>query len=357
MIRLVQGLFYTMNELLDSDIKGKSVELLKILERCLSLRLQDPALKATQVMRLFNGFYEGFTRLTVDLYANTLVISDYDRELATSSNFIQQITQFYAGSLPGLRSILLKQRYARDDHLRKGKLILGEQLATSVEENGVFYALDLKLNQDSSFYPDTRNLRLWLSQKMHNKRILNCFAYTGALGIAALAGGAREVTQTDLNPSFLAVAQHSLALNHFSGVMKTLSQDFYPMVAGFKNQSQLFDCVILDAPLFSQTRRGRVDLLQNWHGLINKVRPLIGHEGCLVAINNALFLPGSELMESVRRLTADGYLEISEIIPVPPDVTGYAQTITAKAPADPAPFNHPTKIIVMRAYRKDGRRA
>jgi 23S rRNA (cytosine1962-C5)-methyltransferase len=156
----------------------------------------------------------------------------------------------------------------------------------------VNYALDLRLNQDSSFYPDTRDLRLWLSQQKKNARVLNCFAYTGALGIAAMAGGAREVVQTDLNPHFLAVAKRSQALNNFSGEMKTLNQDFYPMVAGFKNQSQLFDCVILDAPLFSKTRRGRVDLLQNWQGLINKVRPLISHEGWLVAINNALFCLG-----------------------------------------------------------------
>ena len=129
------------------------------------------------------------------------------------------------------------------------------------------------------------------------------------------------------------------------------------MVAGFKNQSDLFDCVILDAPLFSKTRRGSVDLLQNWHGLVNKLRPLVAHEGWLVAINNALFLPGSELMESVKKLTSDGYLEVSEIVFVPQDVTGYAESIVGKAPADPAPFNHPTKIIIMRAYRKDGRRA
>ena len=129
------------------------------------------------------------------------------------------------------------------------------------------------------------------------------------------------------------------------------------MVAGFKSQSQLFDGVILDAPLFSRTHRGKVDLLQNWHGLINKVRPLIGHEGWLVAINNALFLPGKDLMESVNKLTADGYLELSEIIPIPGDVAGYAQSIVASPPADPAPFNHPTKIIIMRACRKDGKRA
>lgn len=348
---------YTMNELLDSHTTDTFSGLQKTLERCLDLRLKDPSLSDTNAKRLFNGFYEGLPRLTIDLYANTLVISDHDRDPASRNDLYEPLAQFYAKALPGVRSVLLKQRHAQAAEKRQGKLILGEEISTSIEENGVKYALELRLNQDSSFYPDTRNLRLWLSRQMKNALVLNCFAYTGALGIAALAGGAREVIQTDLNPHFLAVAERSQTLNHFAGTMKTLSQDFYPMVAGFKSQSQLFDCVILDAPLFSQTRRGRVDLLQNWHGLINKIRPLVGHEGWLVAINNALFLPGDELMESVRKLTSEGYLEISEVIPVPQDVAGYAESIVAKAPADPAPFNHPTKIIIMRAYRKDGRRA
>ena len=346
-----------MSTLLDSDAKNIPAELLQKLKRCLDFRLEDSSLNSLNVFRLFNGFYEGFPRLTVDLFANTLVISDYEREGASLRDLHGPIAHFYAKALPNVQSVLLKQRHAQDARLRQGELILGEQISTSIEENGVKHALDLRLNQDCGFYPDTRNLRLWLSRQMKNALVLNCFAYTGALGIAALAGGAREVIQTDLNPHFLAVAERSQALNHFAGTMKTLSQDFYPMVAGFKSQSQLFDCVILDAPLFSQTRRGRVDLLQNWHGLINKIRPLVGHEGWLVAINNALFLPGDELMESVRKLTSEGYLEISEVIPVPQDVAGYAESIVAKAPADPAPFNHPTKIVIMRAYRKDGRRA
>jgi 23S rRNA (cytosine1962-C5)-methyltransferase len=342
---------------LDSNIIDAPADLQETLETCLNLRLKDPSLSATNAIRLFNGFYEGLPGLTVDLFANTLVISEHDRLRSSQPELHQTIAQFYAESLPGVHSVMLKQRHAQDAKQRQGKVFIGEQVSSSIEENGVNYALNLQLNQDTSFYPDTRNLRLWLNQQMKDARVLNCFAYTGALGIAALAGGASEVIQTDLNPHFLAVAQDSLALNHFPGAMKTLSQDFYPMVGGFKSQSELFGCVILDAPLFSQTRRGRVDLLQNWHGLINKVRPLVGHEGWLVAINNALFLPGSKLMESVRKMTADGFLEISEIIPVPQDVTGYAQSIVAKAPADPAPFNHPTKIIIMRAYRKDGRRA
>ena len=346
-----------MRKRLDSlaDVTGDG--LLKTLEACLQLRLNDPSLASTNAMRLFNGFYEGLPGLTVDLFADTVVISEHSRERTANPAFHQAIAAFYANVLPGVNSVLLKQRRADEADARRGRLILGENLPTSIQENGVNYALDLQLNQDTSFYPDTRALRIWLTNRMENLRVLNTFAYTGALGIAALAGGAREVIQTDLNPRFLELAHRSQALNCFPGAMKTLNQDFYPMAAGFKSQSQLFDCVILDAPLFSQTSRGRVDLLQNWQSLINKVRPLVAHEGWLVAINNALFLPGNELMESVRKLTVGGFLEVSEIVPIPPDAAGYAQTVVAKAPADPAPFNHPTKIITIRAYRKDGRRA
>jgi len=255
---------------LDSKTLIAESGLRKTLETCLELRLKDSSLKASQVIRLFNGFYEGLPGLTVDLYANTLVISEHDRQRIGEQNLYKEIAEFYAKVLPDVKSVLLKQRHAQDLEQRKGRLLFGGELPTSVEENGISYALDLRLNQDTSFYPDTRNLRLWLSQQMKDARVLNCFAYTGALGIAALAGGASEVIQTDLNPHFLAVAQDSLVLNHFPGTMKTLSQDFYPMVAGFKSQAELFSCVILDAPLFSQTRHGRVDLLQNWHGLINK---------------------------------------------------------------------------------------
>lgn len=346
-----------MSIVLDSNAQATPDDFLKQLAACLELRQKDPSLSGTNALRLFNGFYEGVPGLTVDRFGSTLVISDHERQAETRTNLHEVATQFLMQTLPDSQCVLLKQRRSQVPEERNGKLILGGKVSDSIHENGVTYALNLRLNQDCSFYPDTRNLRLWLSQNLENARVLNCFAYTGALGIAALAGGAREVVQTDLNPNFLAVAKRSLALNQFQGEMKIFSQDFYPMVAGFKNQSELFDCVILDAPLFSQTRRGKVDLLQNWHTLVNKVRPLVGHEGYLVAINNALFLSGNALMESVGKLTSDGFLEVIQTVSVPEDVTGYAQSIIGKAPADPAPFNHPTKIIIMRAYRKDGRRA
>ncbi len=63
------------------------------------------------------------------------------------------------------------------------------------------------------------------------------------------------------------------------------------------------------------------------------------------------------MQQQIQELCQSGYLEMEAIVPVPQDCTGYAQTICGAAPANPAPFNHPTKIVILRATRKDRQRA
>jgi 23S rRNA (cytosine1962-C5)-methyltransferase len=95
-----------------------------------------------------------------------------------------------------------------------------------------------------------------------------------------------------------------------------------------------------------------VDLVHASTRLINKVRPLIADGGFLVAVNNALFLPGQAYRAALEGLCADGYLAVQELIPVPDDVTGFPETRVGRPVTDPAPFNHATKIAVLSVRRK-----
>jgi 23S rRNA (cytosine1962-C5)-methyltransferase len=45
-------------------------------------------------------------------------------------------------------------------------------------------------------------------------------------------------------------------------------------------------------------------------------------------------------------------LSIEELIPVPADFIGAQRTPSAAVVADPAPFNHSTKIVVLKVRRK-----
>ena len=86
--------------------------------------------------------------------------------------------------------------------------------------------------------------------------------------------------------------------------------------------------------------------------MINKVRPLVKDGGRLIAINNSLFLKGADHLAGLEQLCRDEYLSIETVLPVPPDFTGYPGTRVAPPPVDPAPFNHPTKIVVLKVRRK-----
>ena len=300
-------------------------------------------------LRLFSGFYEGYPGLVADLYGRTLVLFDYEG----SGDALAAAGEFFLERLPSINCVIHKTRSAHDPAQRKGILAFGDSPTKKIREHGVWYALDLQMQQDASFYLDTHGLRKWLLENAGGWRVLNTFAYTGSLGVAALAGGADYVLQTDLKRKFLELARTGGMLNRLDlGKMKLQANDFFSQIAQLKRRGQLFDCVILDPPFFSSTAKGRVDQAAESTRLINKVRPLVGDGGYLIAINNALFLSGADYMSSLETLCEDGYLTIEEIIPVPQDITGFPQTIVSPPPSDPTPFNHPTKITILRVKHR-----
>ena len=97
-------------------------------------------------------------------------------------------------------------------------MVQGKAVDRKIRENDTWYAIDPMINRDASLYLDTRNVRLWARQNLRDKSVLNTFAYTGSLGVAALAGGASRVVQLDLNRQFLNVAKDSYTLNGFGRV-------------------------------------------------------------------------------------------------------------------------------------------
>ena len=305
--------------------------------------------------RLFNGFFEGCPDLVADLYARTLVLHNYAEPPESAQATLAEAQEFLRGQLPWARAMILKTRHAADLDARRGVVLYGETLDRRVRDprGKVWYTIKLLLNRDASFYLDTRNLRAWAQSHLAGKTVLNTFAYTGSLGVAALAGGASRVVHLDRSRDFLNVAKTSYTLNGFP-IHKADFQtgDFFTQVSHLKRAGERFDCVFVDPPFFSTTSKGTVDLVYESHRVINKVRPLINDGGYLVAINNALFVSGADYIQTLEGLCADGYLSIEELIRVPPDFTGYPQTIVRTPPADPAPFNHSTKIAVLRVRRK-----
>jgi len=364
---------------------NKSSQLEALLSAGFSARskmLSDLATQASEVaetseqqsaFRIFNGMSEGYPELVLDIYGRSLVLHDHRREVDQESGPESEVPpaeillslELAREHFPFLETALWKTRHSLRQERRNGRILLGEakQLARRVIEDGVHYTIDLRLNRDASFYLDTRGLRAFAKKNLADKRVLNLFAYTGSLGVAAKAGQAGQVIQTDHNRKFLNLAKVSYGMNMWP-VNKADFRigDFFETVNRIRKEKLLFDCVILDPPFFSVTTQGRIDLENSMEKLINKVKPLVAHEGLLIAVNNGVFVSGQEYQSMLEALCEDGYMSFQERIPVPEDVSGAisksgsaAVSEQSAAPADPAPYNHSTKIAVLKLARKDKR--
>jgi len=332
-----------------------------LLARAIAARSSFVDAEHRTAFRVFNGHLEGDSRYVVDIYGRSAVV--FHHGTPGEDGDVRAVVGTVRLSLPWVEAVVLKEREG-DDAARRGTVVHPEELDdgdgsvgerdirvsvdTSVLEHGVTYAIDLFLNQDAGFYLDTRGLRRWLIDTSEGKSVLNTFAYTGSLGVAAVAGGATRVLHTDLNERSLQVARASYARNGFpvsAGDFQV--RDFWSFVRGMKLQKQSFDTVILDPPFFSTTAGGTVDLSRNTTQLINKVRPLVRSGGKLVVVNNSLFVSGEAFMRELEALCVGGWLTVERTIAVGDDVRGFPETRRGEPVSDPAPFGHSTKIVVL----------
>jgi 23S rRNA (cytosine1962-C5)-methyltransferase len=328
-------------------------ELAGLLERAIDARAPLLDERHQAACRLFNGFIEGCPQLAIDLYATTAVLHSYADPPASGEALVELAWRLLRERLPWLSAAVLKTRHAASQAEQCGRLIAGAAPARRIREHDVWYAVDLMMNRDASFYLDTRNLRGWLRETMAGKRVLNTFAYTGSLGVAAAAGGAARVLQLDLNRRFLNLGKDSYTLNGLPIVKADfLAGDFWPQISRLNRADERFECVILDPPVFAATAHGVVDLAANYTRLINKLRPLVADGGALVAINNAIFVSGAAHMQSLEAVCRDGYVQIERLIAVPDDCAGYPHTRVGAPISDPAPFNNATKIAILRVRRR-----
>ena len=126
---------------------------------------------------------------------------------------------------------------------------------TTITEHGWRLALDLAEGHKTGYYLDQRDNRALFAETVRRfgcRRVLNCFAYTGGFSVAALAGGAAEVTSVDSSAPALARAEAHVAMNGFEASRHTsLDADVNQTLRSALESGRRFDAIVLDPPKFA----------------------------------------------------------------------------------------------------------
>jgi len=87
--------------------------------------------------------------------------------------------------------------------------------------------------------------------------VLNCFAYTGAFAVYALAAGARSVVNVDTSTDALELARKNLDLTGLADLsgLEYITGDVFAELRRLRAEGRMFDAIILDPPKFAQSDR------------------------------------------------------------------------------------------------------
>ncbi len=223
--------------------------------RAIAVRERMPIV--SNARRLIHGEADGLPGLIVDRYDDTLVAQflsagteRWRQTIADSLVAATGLSRLYERSDSGVRQLEGLPPVT-------GWLRGDGHTELTIEEHEWKLTLDVQEGHKTGYYLDQRDNRKKFAETVRQyglQRVLNCYCYTGGFSVAALAGGAAEVTSVDSSGPALARANAHVTLNGFDPARHTaLDADVNQTLRDFIKQGRTFDAIVLDPPKFAPT--------------------------------------------------------------------------------------------------------
>lgn len=212
---------------------------------------------ASDGVRLVHGEADGLPGLVVDRYGDVLSIQfgaagveRWRETIADALAKLTGLTRIYERSDASVRSLEGLPE-------RTGWLRGSGDTAQHITEHGWQLGLDVALGHKTGYYLDQRENRrrfAELVRQLGSRTVLNCYAYTGGFSVAALAGGAQQVSTVDSSAPALAQARENLRRNGFDDKAHTfVDADVNAFLRQCLAEGRTFDAIVLDPPKFAPT--------------------------------------------------------------------------------------------------------
>lgn len=237
-------------------------------------------------IRLFHGrggLTPGLEHVVVDSFPPTLLITLYrETSLDSLSHFL---------NLP-YENILIQKRFLPRPELEVVKGSLPER--PEAHELGCHYHLKFGTGQNIGLFLDMKSGREWLMNNARDKRVLNLFAYTCSLSVAALKGGAEMVVNIDMAKGALSTGKENHQLNKIdSHNVKFLS---YDIMNSWNNiaRSGPYDIVVIDPPT-NQGDSFKVE--RDYYKIIKRLKSMTHPGAVVMACLNSPYLKSDFLKQ------------------------------------------------------------
>ena len=277
--------------------------------------------QGTDCYRLFHGSQEGAGGLTLDRYGAQLLVQSFHQRLEREQ--LLRLAEQCREQLNQPLLLVYNDRSQGNSRVDRQDPVYRAEDDALVDLIGHEWGLKYRVRgrhagQDPLLFLDLRNARGWIKAHSAGKSVLNLFAYTCGVGLAAMAGGAREALNLDFAEGNLAVGRENSALNPQLPPMQFIQSDYFPAIrqlAGLpvaqrrghmlpsypRLAARQFDLVLLDPPAWAKSAFGTVDLLRDYQSLLKPAILATAADGVLVCCNNLAKVALADWREQVLR--------------------------------------------------------
>lgn len=210
---------------------------------------------ASNGVRLVHGEADGLPGLIVDRYDDILSVQflsagteRWKSVIADALLHTTGCTRLFERSDSGVRQMEGLEPV-------KGWLRGSGSTTVTLQEHSIRLTVDVEEGHKTGYYLDQRDNRALFARLVRQlgcQTVLNCYSYTGGFSVAALAGGASEVTSVDSSAPALARASAHVNLNGFDPARHTaLDADVNATLRQLLKDGRRFDAIVLDPPKFA----------------------------------------------------------------------------------------------------------
>ena len=265
-----------------------------------------------EARRIFHGrgqCFAGLEHLTLDWYGPIVLISAWTE--VADPEFLRAAV-LAADRHHQVDTILLQHR---DRAGSPCDILHGPaNFHTEVRELGLGYEVRPGRRQNAGLFLDMRPLRQWLLAHSRDCRVLNLFAYTCSLSVAALAGGAAAVTNVDVSKTSIAWGERNHRLNRQDmDRVRIVPHNLFTSWGRIRQYGR-YDLVIVDPP---SRQKGSFDAERDYAAVLKKLPGLCNPGARVIAALNSPFLGTDFVLDQCRR--ALGEFTLLERIPAAPE--------------------------------------
>ncbi|PAJ74162.1 23S rRNA methyltransferase [Pseudoalteromonas sp. NBT06-2] len=314
-----------MPNLINSQTKNAYFPLLKALSDSLNTQVNNlneiekqhsSLIDNKELCRIFHGrghAFEELSHLNLDFYSPYLFLISYTdiepNELEILTQLIWQHVEISKSI--NIKGLIYQQRAGRDTHTQ---IIHGKDPKSfEIQELGIKYQVELTKSQNTGIFPDMKMGRAWVKNHAIDAKVLNLFSYTCGFSLTAMAGGAKQVVNMDMNKGVLRTGKINHELNGFTRYVSFYPHDILKSFGKLKKLGP-FDLVVVDPPSF---QKGSFVLTKDYQKILRRLPEILMDKARLLLCANSPELSLQSFKNLISEHAGENFSFIERLVPAP----------------------------------------